>query len=239
MVTAGPVANPLRLRAMARLRIVSKSGNVRIVGEPGAELNVDGGSLVVEADGTILVTAGSRNLEVRCDCDSDLIVGTLSGSVFVEGSVGAARVVSKSGDVEIAGATSVDARTASGDVRVGDCAGDCRVVVTSGRVEVGKAANASVAGVSGKIRVEQTDAADVKNVSGNIEVGASGEGRVAIRTVSGTVKVSVPERLRAGDATEVDQRTRALRLRSGIRRRDRRQDRERRDPDLQQVSDTE
>ncbi len=87
----------------------------------------------------------------------------------------------------------IDARTGSGSVTVGACAGQCRVVVTSGSVRVGKSGSASVAGVSGSIGVGEIDAADVKNVSGRIEVGASGEGRISIRSVSGTVEVSVPE----------------------------------------------
>jgi DUF4097 and DUF4098 domain-containing protein YvlB len=178
---------------MARLRIVSKSGSVGSWPSPIHELTVEGGSLVAESDGSVLVTAGSKNLHVRCAPDSDLIVGTMSGSVHVEGTVGAARVVSKSGSIVIEDAREVDARTGSGRVTVGACAGQCRVVVTSGSVRVGKSGSASVAGVSGSIGVGETDAADVKNVSGRIKVGASGEGRISIRSVSGTVEVSVPE----------------------------------------------
>jgi DUF4097 and DUF4098 domain-containing protein YvlB len=177
---------------VARLRIVSKSGSVSVVAEPGAEISVKGGTFVAEADGTYLVTAGSKNLEVRCAPGTDLIVGTMSGSVRVEGTLGATRVVSKSGSIQIDAATQVDARTASGSVTVGECEGQCRVVVTSGSIRVGRAHHASAAGVSGSIHVDDTDAADVKNVSGTIEVGCTGLGRVAIRSVSGKVDVSVP-----------------------------------------------
>jgi DUF4097 and DUF4098 domain-containing protein YvlB len=178
---------------VARLRIVSKSGNVHVVAAPGAELTVDGGSFAAESDGTVLVTGGSRTLQVRCPTGSDVTIGTMSGKVTIEGEAGATRVASKSGSIEIEHAREIDARTASGRVTIGECEGACRVVVTSGTVRVGKAGSASVAGVSGSIKVRATDAADVKNVSGVIEVGASGTGRVAIRTVSGKVEVSVPE----------------------------------------------
>jgi DUF4097 and DUF4098 domain-containing protein YvlB len=176
---------------MARLRIVSKSGNVDVVANAD-DLSVKGGSFVAESDGSFLVTAGSKNLEVRCAPGTDLIVGTMSGSVRVEGRVGAARVASKSGSIEIDDAREVDARTASGRVVVRECEASCRVVVTSGSIRVGKSGHASVAGVSGSIRVEETDAADVKNVSGSISVGCTGIGRISIRSVSGTVEVSVP-----------------------------------------------
>jgi DUF4097 and DUF4098 domain-containing protein YvlB len=177
---------------MSRLRIVSKSGNVDVIAAPDSELDVTGGTLTLEADGTHFVTAGSKNLEVRCPPGADLIVGTISGSVHVRGPVGATRVVSKSGSIEIDDATEVDARTHSGRVTVHECAGQCRVVVTSGTIRVGRSGHASVAGVSGSIRVDDTDAADVKNISGSIEVGCSCEGRVAIRSVSGKVEVTVP-----------------------------------------------
>ena len=177
---------------MARLHIVSKSGSVDVVATLGAGLEVTGGRLESEADGTHKIKSGSKNLVVECEPGADLIVGTLSGSVHVQGAFGATRVVSKSGSIEIDEATEVDARTHSGRVSVGECSGACRVVVTSGTISVGRSAHASVAGVSGSIRVEETDAADVKNVSGSIHVGCTGAGRISIRSVSGTVEVSVP-----------------------------------------------
>ena len=50
-----------------------------------------------------------------------------------------------------------------------------------------------VATVSGNIDVDEVDDAEVKTVSGNISLGARGGGRLAARSISGSVEVSVPD----------------------------------------------
>ena len=86
-----------------------------------------------------------------------------------------------------------------------------------------------VATVSGNIEADAVDNAEVKTVSGNIALGARGGGRLAARSISGAVKISVP----AGDlpATRLKSMSgsRALRMRPGRPRRDPRQDDQRLD----------
>jgi DUF4097 and DUF4098 domain-containing protein YvlB len=195
---------------MARLRVVSKSGNVDVFAEAGGGVSASGGVLVTEPDGTIVVNAGSKSLEVRCEPGSDVVVGTISGSIRLHGQFGAVRVATKSGKIEIDGATEIDARTASGSVRVDECTGACRAVVTSGSIRVGRAGSAWLAGVSGSLRVDEADSAEIKTVSGKVELGSTATGRVAIRSVSGTVEVSVPE----GRAPEVHLKSIAGRMRN-------------------------
>jgi DUF4097 and DUF4098 domain-containing protein YvlB len=178
-----------------RLHVATKSGKIRVSAEPGAQIAVEGGSLQTEQDGTrsVYVVRGSGTVDVRCPEGTEVIVGTSSGTVELRGRVGAARIATKSGRIDVAHCESVDARTASGRVEIERCDGECRIAVVSGTVHVGRAGHASVSSVSGRISVDDVDAADVKNVSGTIELGASATGRVAVRSVSGTVKISVPQ----------------------------------------------
>ncbi len=129
---------------MAGLRVVSKSGNVDVIAEAGGGISVSGGVLVTEPDGTVVVNVGSKSLEVRCEPGTDVVVGTMSGSIRFHGEFGAVRVATKSGKIEIEEATEVDARTASGSVRVDECAGACRAVVTLG-VDSGRTHRVGVA----------------------------------------------------------------------------------------------
>jgi DUF4097 and DUF4098 domain-containing protein YvlB len=176
-----------------RVRIETKSGSVRLNAVEGAELQVHGGEIRGESDGWVLIKGGSRSLDVQVPSGTDIIIGTLSGSVEMRGWVGSARVSSKSGSIEVDRAQDLDARTTSGSVRVSRCDGECRVVVVSGSVRIGRAGHALVSGVSGTIQAEKVDAADVKTVSGTTELGANAVGRVAVRSISGTVRISVPQ----------------------------------------------
>ena len=65
------------------------------------------------------VETSSSAVEVRVPEGTDLVIGTTSGKVTVEGRVGAVAVVTSSGRVSIDHARSVDARTKSGRVHVG------------------------------------------------------------------------------------------------------------------------
>jgi DUF4097 and DUF4098 domain-containing protein YvlB len=178
----------------ARLRITRRSGKVRVVAAPGAAISVDGGTYAENADGTVEVhAAGGSVLEVHCPTGSDLTISTSSGAVDVEGDAGSVKVTTKSGNLSIERAAAVDARGASGKVEVGVCTGDCHVVFVSSNVRIGEAAKATVATVSGNIDVGATDVAEVKTVSGNIFVGGNAGGRVAARSISGSVEISVPD----------------------------------------------
>jgi DUF4097 and DUF4098 domain-containing protein YvlB len=181
---------------MARLKIHSRSGHVRVTAEVGATLDVQGGNVEVHDDGTTEVRAakgGSKALEVRVPAGTDVVIGTASGSIELEGPLGEVWVSSHSGRIEVEEVRQLDARTKSGSVKVHSCEGECRVWVASGSIRIGRAGKASLAGVSGSIHGDEVDAADVKTVSGTVELGSSGgPGRIAVHSVSGTVKVTVP-----------------------------------------------
>jgi DUF4097 and DUF4098 domain-containing protein YvlB len=176
------------------LHISNRSGSIRVTAVPGATLDVDGGEIDTDPEGGLHVRGrrGSSPIDVTCPEGSDLVIGTVSGRVEVEGPAGAVKVATVSGKIDIERAAEIDVRTKSGNVTVGTCAGDCNVVVTSSNVTVGEAGRASVATVSGRIAVEKLDDARVKTVSGTVELGARGGGQVHVQSVSGNVEVSLP-----------------------------------------------
>ncbi len=175
-----------------KLRVESKSGSINVVAEEGATLSVTGADVEMKEDGSSVVRSGSHSINVRCAPGTDIVVGTLSGSVRASGPLGKTHVASKSGSIEIDDAAAVDARTHSGSVRVGECAGDCRVVVTSGKIRLGRVGNAALNNVSGSITVDVAHAGEVKTVSGTVRVGTSATGLLKIRSISGTVEIAVP-----------------------------------------------
>jgi DUF4097 and DUF4098 domain-containing protein YvlB len=177
-----------------RLNVSTRSGNVRVVAEPGVELRIDGGAVVGENEGELQVrrTEGAGTVVVHCPVYTGVTIGTVSGNVDTEGSLGAVRVVTVSGKVRLAEVERADVRGKSGNVEIDRCNGDCRIVVISAKVRVGRAQRLSVAGVSGSVQAEHVDGAEVKTVSGKVLLGTTGTAATSVHTVSGNVEVSVP-----------------------------------------------
>jgi DUF4097 and DUF4098 domain-containing protein YvlB len=176
------------------LRISTRSGHVRVVAAPGASFAVEGGVVIADANGEADVrrAPGSSRIEVQCAPGTDVTIGTTSGKVECEGSLGAVRIATVSGKVRVEEAAGIDVRSKSGVIDIERCGGQCRVVVTSGRVRVGHAERVAIAGVSGVVLAEHVDGADIKTVSGKVLLGATGTGRLRIHTVSGKVEIRVP-----------------------------------------------
>ena len=180
---------------------------------------------------------------MRCDRGTDLIVGTLSGSVLVEGSVGAdarrQQERRRSRSRTRPRSTRAPRRVS---VRVGDVRGRVpRRRHERQRARSGKAGHASVAGVSRhRFSVER----DRRRRGEDRERQRSRSARPATggsRSAASRARSRSRCRERGAPATrpEVDQRTDAQRVpRRAIRRRDRRQDRQRHDPGRMQVTTT-
>jgi DUF4097 and DUF4098 domain-containing protein YvlB len=178
-----------------RLNVATRSGRVRVEGREGAGLSVRGGNIENDDDGTVRITAGtggSNTVEVVCPAGSDVIVGTASGNVELVGVLGDVRVTTASGRISVDDAQHVDVRTASGKIEIGHCRGQCRVVTKSSRVRVGNAGSLDCSAVSGRIEVGGVEDANVRTVSGRVDLGTEGQGRVEVRSVSGKVDLAVP-----------------------------------------------
>ena len=135
----------------------------------------------------------SGRVVVRVPEGADLVIGTTSASVEVEGRVGQIAVVTESGRISVTDATSVDIRTNSARVEVGRTSDECCVRTSSGRVEIGTCGSADVTTKSGRIVVEAANGpVRAHCVSGRVEVGLMAPEDVDAETVTGRIRVTVP-----------------------------------------------
>jgi DUF4097 and DUF4098 domain-containing protein YvlB len=182
------------------LRLQSRSGKVHVIAEPrdDVEAETDHIESFLDDRGRTLVVrssrGGSKPLTVRCPVDTDIAIGTHSGSVVLEGHLGSVQVTTMSGNITLAGAEEADARTMSGDIEVGTVRGRVRLNAISGRVTAESVEDASASTVSGSIKLAQV-LGDVRarSVSGSIDMHASGSGQIAVKTVSGRVHIVLPQ----------------------------------------------
>lgn len=187
------------LAVAATLRVQSRSGRVHIIAEPRDDVDAETDALeAFSEDGgrTLLVRSsrgGTKPLVVRCPIETDVVVGTQSGSVKVEGRVGNVHVTTMSGSIAVESAEDMDLRTMSGGITVGVCRGRCRLSSVSGGVNVSQADSTAVGTVSGSIKLERVQG-DVRarSVSGSIEMAASGDSPIAVKTISGRVHITLP-----------------------------------------------
>jgi DUF4097 and DUF4098 domain-containing protein YvlB len=179
------------------LKVSTRSGKVRVRAVPGSELVVDDGVVEHGDDGVIRIhrAHGSAMIDVQCAPDTDVVIGTASGSVETTGRLGAVSVATMSGKIHVEEATRVDARTKSGSVAIEHCDEECRVVVVSGKVKVKEAGSVEIAAVSGTVSADYVRDGRVKTISGKVRVGTTGAGTVAVKSVSGTVDVEIPPEL--------------------------------------------
>jgi len=198
----------------ARLAIAARSGSIVVRTGPGPEVEVEGGRVRVESDGTTRVDGGSANIEVTCPEGTDLILGTSSGKVSLEGTFGDVRVTNSSGSVHIEEVRSLDLRIRSGSIEVEACAGECHVVAVSGRIEIGRAGRVDITGVSGTIIAGSVAGGRVRTTSGKVTVGLDRAADIDVRGVSSSTVVDVPP----GVAPELRLRTISGRVRKEVER---------------------
>jgi hypothetical protein len=175
----------------AVVRISTSSGAVRVRAEAGR--TECWSSLAALDDSPFTVAGDSSAVEVRVPEGTDLVIGTTSGRVSVEGRVGAISVLTTSGRVSIDRARSVDARTRSGRVHVGYAEGVCRIVSASGRVEVDRCGSADAASGSGQVVLADAHGTvRATSTSGRVRVAVAGAHDVEAETVSGRIEVTYP-----------------------------------------------
>ena len=190
-----------QLPSGAQLCLTSSSGDITVIAEDRADIEVPGDARVEttghERGAVLQITAprgGSRDLHARCPSGTRVSLGTVSGDVVLRGEFGPATITTTSGDVSVDRAAALDARSVSGDLEVDCCAGLCRLNTKSGHIEAGETGPAEAATVSGRVQLGRTaGGVSVRTVSGNVELGTDGTEAVNVRTVSGGVTVRVPE----------------------------------------------
>lgn len=190
----------LAVPGTAELHLTTLSGRVTVQAEERSDVVIDSGApssekIDTDATGRIALTSakgGSAALEIRCPVGTDVVIGTVSGSVELRGTLGEVRITTVSSSALVERAESVDIRSISGHIELEEVTGRCRLKTKSGKVSCGSAGPASVSTISGKIRLESaTSSVLARSASGSIELAMIGKGDVAVQTISGSVRVEV------------------------------------------------
>ncbi|MCH8813467.1 MAG: DUF4097 family beta strand repeat protein [Chloroflexi bacterium] len=163
----------------ARLRVLTISGRVNVIAEERNDLEVDPPDKRVKLDGDHVAELKSRssNLTIRCPIGTNVSIGTVSGHVKLEGSLGSIKISTISSGVELdTSSGDIDIRTISGSINVARCGGSCKLGSKSGSIRVG--------GVGGDVRAS--------TISGSLDVETLGRGEVSLKAVSGSMRVRIP-----------------------------------------------
>jgi DUF4097 and DUF4098 domain-containing protein YvlB len=196
----------------ARVTITARSGSILVRTGPGPEIEARGAKVHHEPDGSYRIESASSSMEVTCPDGTDLILGTSSGKVHLEGRLGDVRVTASSGSVHIEAARRIDVRAHSGTVEIGECEGDCHVVASSGRIQVDRAGRVDLNAMSGSVIAESVAGGRIKATSGKVSVGLDRAADLDVRGVSGSITVEVPH----GVAPEMRLRTVSGRVRKDV-----------------------
>ena len=182
------------MRDRPSLTVTTTSGRIVITGEDRLDIVVDGDAAIEDGDdGGVIVRGSSSSLEVQCPADTDVRVGTSSGAVELRGRLGDARVTTSSSSIRVEDVASLELRSSSGSLDVDSCAGYCRLQTASGSVTVGDAGDVDISTKSSSIRVERAAGGRVHSVSGSIALGATGADDLDVRSISGSVTVTLLE----------------------------------------------
>ena len=178
---------------VSEVRITTMSGSVTVTAESGLDHIVADGPQPAVDDGVVTIDSKSNRVKLRIPEGLDLVIGTTSGSVRVEGRVGAVAAMTSSGKITVDDADAVDLRSRSGRIHVGRSRGETLIVGTSGRITVDSSGPADVTTTSGKVSLRSVDGPVAVNcVSGTIQIDMASAHDVAAETVSGRVEVSLP-----------------------------------------------
>jgi DUF4097 and DUF4098 domain-containing protein YvlB len=182
------------------LRIQSRSGNVEVIAEPRDDVYVEGdGFDAREADAGAALEirsgrGGSKTISVRCPVGTDVIIGTHSGGTRTSGELGVLSVTTMSGRIEVESADEADLRTTSSGIRIGTIRGRSRLNTVSGRIEADRLGACACGTMSGAIRIGKVAGPlKARTVSGSIEASSTGEGSIAVKSVSGKIEIGLPK----------------------------------------------
>jgi DUF4097 and DUF4098 domain-containing protein YvlB len=190
------------------LDIELPGGSVRLTaGRSGAvTVSVDGSTPdtldIDQAGDSIAIRATRRSRSARLAIDvpvgTDVNVKGASVDVVARGPLGAMRVRSASGDVRADDVVRADVTLASGDVRLEVVRDGADLRATSGDITLGNVGgrlSASLA--SGDLEVgELAGDGDVETSSGDVTIRRCTGTSVAVRTVSGDVRLGLPAGIR-------------------------------------------
>lgn len=186
------------------VRIASTTGRIEVIAEPRADVAVSGDARVWTEGETLTIDEASGRLVVRIPERTDLVIGSSSGRILINGPTGDVAVTTVSGRIDVADARSLDIRAESSRVDVSEIVGRCRVHTLKGQIRIdGCGGDADLTTESGRIDVRAMNGpVRAHCVSGRIIVGLDSANDVEAETVTGRIDVSLPSGTRAYDPAE-------------------------------------
>jgi hypothetical protein len=129
---------------------------------------------------------------------TDVEVNTTSGEVRLIGALGALRVHTASGDIDVGDATRLDVTTASGQLTCGAIGGEANISSVSGDCTIHRVDGRLDATLtSGDLRVDECGGdITVASTSGDVRVARCGGSEISVRSISGDVRVGLPTGIR-------------------------------------------
>ena len=190
------------------LDIELHGGSVLLTAGPSGTVSVavDGSTPdtldITQIGDSIVIRATRRSRSARLAVDvpvgTDVSVKGASVDVVARGALGALRVRSASGDVRADDVVRADVTLASGDTRLEVVRDGADFRATSGDISLGSVGGHLAASLaSGDIQVEELGGdGDVETSSGDVTIRRYSGASVAIRSVSGDVRVGLPSGIR-------------------------------------------
>jgi len=197
------MSRTVELRDADGLEITTRSGALVVIAEDGrVDIEVDGleerakRRQIWREKGRLHIRSGSGSnaLTVKCPPGTDIGAGSDSGKVELRGDFGDVKLKSSSSTISVESARSAEAKTRDGKINIAQIHGRASAGTISGSIEVIQARSARAATVSGKIKMRRVvGSAEAMSVSGNIDIKSEGAGDISAATVSGAIKVRIPE----------------------------------------------
>ena len=155
-------------------------------------------------DAVVVAPAGKRGrrtgrLAVEVPRGTRVEFKSASADLRVEGDLGALSVATASGDLRHHGrCASLTMSTASGDLRSFGCDGDVEITTVSGDVDLGDVeGRLEITTTSGDVRLgEVVGDLSIGSTSGDVRVRRAAGTELAVRTISGDVRIGLPTGIR-------------------------------------------
>jgi DUF4097 and DUF4098 domain-containing protein YvlB len=201
----------LEVGAQPRLEVDIVAGEVRVrVGPPGVvsltiETNDASQIEVTQTGDTVSVhkpwgwSGRRRQVLVHAEVPegADIVVSATSAEIRLDGSFGATKVHTVSGDITVGTIDRGEVDSTSGDVKL-HTTGTLEASTISGDVTVGHVRGRLKASLtSGDLRADRVDGnAEVATMSGDVAIGRCDGDDIAIRSVSGDLRLALPGGIR-------------------------------------------
>lgn len=155
---------------------------------------MDGAADVLSEGTCTTIDTVRSGLVVRVPERTDVVAGSTSGRIVIEGSVGDVAITTEIGRVVVRDATAVDVRCDSSRVEITAVRFDCRIRTRSGRILVEQCGgSADLATKNGRIELKAgSGPVRAQCASGRIDITLVSANDVEADTISGRIAIALP-----------------------------------------------